>query len=130
MRIALWQMLAALSALLFGTSTVGSIAPAAASPQDYTSGGGVSTFPLAASVGAAVLISKNPGRLQRVLVTTSAAHNWTFYDSNDATKTGTIIGYVPNSTAVGTVLDFQMPAALGIVAVPDAAGTACTVSFN
>jgi hypothetical protein len=70
--------------------------------------------------------------MQRVLVNTSAALNWTFYDTvNTNSQAGvTIIGFVPASTAAGVVLDFQMPAKNGIVAVPSAAGMAVTVSSS
>lgn len=118
---------------VFGMASVsGAIASAAASYQDYTAGGGVTTFPLGAGISAATLINKGPCRLQSVLVTTSAAQSWVFYDTtNTVSQTGaTIIGYVAASAAAGTLIRFQMPALKGIVAVPSGAGAAVTVSFN
>jgi hypothetical protein len=135
MSAALGWLLIKLGMLLgvFGlASTAGPIAPMPNSPMDVTHGGGIETMALGAGVSGATLVSGTSGRLQNVLVTTSAAQSWTFYDSNDPTKTSgkTIIGLIPASTAAGTVVRFQMPAALGIVAVPSGAGMAVTVSFN
>jgi hypothetical protein len=117
---------------VLGMSTVGAWVNQAASMQDYTSGGGVSTVTLGTGVSAATLVSGTPGRLQAVLVLTDAAHSWTFYDTTStSSQTGaTVIGYVPASQAVGTLLRFQMPVQFGIVAVPSAAGVALTVAFN
>lgn len=120
-------------------STVGAIASPSASmvPSDYTAGGGLNTVPLLASTVAALtnanaVISLGPARLQNVIVTVSAAQSWTFYDSaTPASLAGaTVLGVVPASAAVGQY-QFHMPAKLGIIAVPSAAGTsAITVSFN
>jgi hypothetical protein len=117
---------------VLGMSTVGGWVNQAASMQDYTNGGGVSTFSLGTGVSTATLVSGTPGRLQAVLVTTSAAEAWTFYDSTSLTgyAKGAIVGYVPASQAAGSILRFQMPVQNGIVAVPAGAGAGLTVSFN
>lgn len=132
MIVKLLLMLSAGLGVLGFASTAGAIATVAASFQDYTQGGGVQTKAYGTGVSGAQLVSGAPGRLQAVLVTTSATATWTLYDTtNVSSQTGaTIIGYIPASTDAGTVVRFQMPAAKGIVAVPSAAGTAITVSFN
>ena len=117
---------------VLGMSTVGAWTNQVASMQDYTNGGGVSTFPLGTGISGPTLVSNTPGRLQSVLVTTSAAHVWTFYDSTSLVNyaNGTIIGVIPASQAAGSILRFQMPVQFGIVAVPAAAGAALTVAYN
>lgn len=113
-------------------STTGVIASPKPVPQDLTAGGGSYTAALDATIGAGIVIWAGAGRLQQVLVTTSAAQSWTFYDSTSTTPGAldAVIGFVPASTAKGVMLRFQMPVTKGIVAVPSAAGMAITVSYN
>jgi hypothetical protein len=113
--------------------TAGAIAAAQASQQDYTAGGGVNKAALLASAAVGGVVLKiGPGRLQRVLVTVSAAQSWTFYDANSTTLgSATVIGLIPASAAAGTIYSLRMPVSFGIVAVPSGTGTsALTVSFN
>jgi hypothetical protein len=125
-------LIAILAFFMVGISTVGSIQTPAVPGEDRTAGGGLQTIPFAATVATAQLVSPVPGRLERVVVTTSAAFTWTFYDTvNTGSQAGaTILGVVPASAAVGNVYAFQMPAAKGIVAVPSGAGAAVTVSYS
>jgi hypothetical protein len=71
------------------------------------------------------------GRLCRVLVTTAGtgAGGVLIYD-NATTNSGTVIGYIPATIAVGTQYTFDMPAANGIVVANVANGPVLTVSFN
>lgn len=76
------------------------------------------------------IISAQPGRLGRVLVTTAGTGTGgvLFYD-NATTNSGTVIGYIPATIAVGTYYTFDMPAAFGIVAVNVSSGPVLTVSY-
>lgn len=73
--------------------------------------GAVNTTAVAAAASA-VAIKAGPGRLVSVLVTTLGTAGLTFQDG--LTATGTVIGSLPASAAVGTVYRFDMPAAVGI----------------
>lgn len=88
----------------------------------------------AAQIASGVVVVKAaPGRLCRVLVTTTttAAQAITIFD-NASAGSGTIIGLIPGGTVAGTILDFSMPAALGITIGSNAslAAGAITVTFN
>jgi hypothetical protein len=88
----------------------------------------ISTAALAnAAIIAGAVIKASPGRLLRVLVTTLIGANPISITDGPG---GTVIGIVPASTAVGTIFDFEMPAANSIVTAPAAGGGAVTVSFN
>ena len=105
----------------------GSDASASApSGSPNVSTGGATTVAIAAGVAANTTVKSSPGRLCRVLVTTSGANAMQFTDG----AAGTIIGIIPVSAAVGTVIDFQLPAATSIIAVGSATNPAVTVSFN
>lgn len=73
--------------------------------------GAVQTTAIAAAAAAAS-VKAGPGRLVTVLVTTLGTAGLTFQDG--LTATGTIIGTLPASAAVGTVYRFDLPAAVGI----------------
>lgn len=96
-------------------STVGQAAAALASPQTYTAARGVRTVVCPASTTKSV--QKVPGRLCRVLVTTTLGAAATFYDNNVGDNSGTIIGVIASGAVAGTVVDFGMPAANGITAI-------------
>lgn len=84
------------------------------------------------ATGAAnTVVKAGSGRLLRVLVTTAGTGtgNVLFYD-NASTNSGTIIGEIPATIAVGTFYLFSMPAALGIVCVNVLSGPALTVNFE
>lgn len=133
MIVRLLTMLASGFGVLGFATTAGAIANAAASYQDYTAGGGTQTAVLSASQSGAILIAKATNRLQKVLITTSAAVSITFYDTTSTSSQAgaTIIGYVPASAAAGTIYSLQMPTQKGIVAViSGGGGVAATVSFN
>src|SRR5690349_6380632 len=92
---------------------------------------GVGQFTVSVPSGAAnTIIKAAPGRLCRIVVTTTGAGagNVQFFD-NASTNSGTVIGAVPANATAGQFFDFQMPAANGIVAQNVASGPVLTVSF-
>jgi hypothetical protein len=90
--------------------------------------GGQSTAAVAAAGSANVKAA--PGRLCRVLVTTAGTASITFYDNAAGGSTGTIIGVSPAVTTLGQVMDFNLPALVGISAVGGAGSPAVTIGFN
>ena len=89
--------------------------------------GGRTTTALAAAA-AATVIKATPGRLARVLVTAAGTAPLLFYD-NASAATGTVIGFIPTTTAAGQVYDLQLPAAFGIYSAGGAGTPGVTVSF-
>lgn len=75
-----------------------------------------------------VVIKGSAGRLCRVLVTTTGSTAMQIFD-NATTNTGTLIGVLPASAAIGGVYDFSMPAANGITIAGSATNPAVTVSW-
>ena len=84
----------------------------------YTAGpawvthGGASTFAVTGTTG--LNIKSSPGRLVRVIVTTTGSAVTNIYDNATNAASGTIIGVIPAASAVGTNIEFNMPAAVGI----------------
>lgn len=110
--------------------TTGNYAPATMDvmgEQIVTSGGLVTTAVAAATVGNTV-IKASAGRLCRVMVTTVGANTLQIFD-NSTTNTGTIIGALPASAAIGSIYDFEMPAANGITVAGSATNPAITISW-
>lgn len=94
--------------------------------------GQFNTAVTAAQIAAgAVSIKKAPGRLCRVLITTTttASQAVTIYDNT--TGSGTVIATIPGGTAVGSIFDFEMPAQIAITIGQNAslASGAVTVSW-
>jgi hypothetical protein len=89
--------------------------------------GGAKT--LAISAAGTVVVKAAPGRLCRVIVTATASGPVTFYD-NATTGSGTVLGVVPASAAVGALYEFQAPAANGITAVAAATPSSVTVVYS
>lgn len=75
-----------------------------------------------------VVVKATPGRLVKVLVTTTGANPMQIFD-NATAGTGTQIGCFAASPAVGTVIDFNMPAANGITIKGSATNPVVTVSY-
>jgi hypothetical protein len=90
--------------------------------------GGAQTVAVAAAGSANVKAAA--GRLGRVLITVAGTASITFYDNAAGNSTGTIIGITPATTAVGTVYDFNLPAAAGISAVGGAGSPGVTIGFS
>jgi hypothetical protein len=93
-----------------------------------TTAGGVTTVAIAASFATDTVVKATPGRLCKVLVTTTGSNPLTIWD-NASGHTGTIIGAFAASPTVGTVATFDMPAANGITVQGNAANPAVTISF-
>lgn len=91
--------------------------------------GGLSTTAIAANTSTNTVIKATPGRLCKVLITTSAAAAIVIYD-NATTNSGTIICSIAASAAAGTLVDLQMPAANGITFAGIASSPAFTVSWS
>lgn len=89
--------------------------------------GGLVTSSVPANA-ANVVVKATAGRLCRVLVTTTGVTAMQIFD-NASTNSGTIIGALPASAAIGGVYDFEMPAALGITIAGSATNPAVTVSW-
>lgn len=94
-----------------------------------TSQGGVSTVAIAAAVTTDTVVKASAGRLCRVLVTAAGGAAVTNIYDNASGHTGTIIGILPVSVAVGTTVDFQMPAANGITVQGVSTNPGMTISF-
>lgn len=95
----------------------------------WTTSGGGQTANVPTGTGNTVVKAKE-GRLCKVLVTAAGTGtgNVLFYD-NATTNSGTVIGIVPATIAIGTVYTFDMPAGNGIVATNVANGPVLTVSY-
>lgn len=110
-----------------GTWTVQPGNTANTTPWNVTTGG--TTTASVPANAANVVVKASAGRLFRVLVTTTGANPMLIYD-NATTNSGTIIGALPASPAVGTIYDFEMPAANGITIAGSATNPAVTVSYS
>lgn len=93
-----------------------------------TTTGGTNTVAIPATTSANTVVKASAGRLCKVLVTTVGTAAVLIYD-NATTNSGTIIGSIAASAAVGTVVDFQMPAANGITVAGSATLPALTISY-
>lgn len=91
--------------------------------------GGSNTTAIAAGVASNTLVKGGYARLCTILVTTTGTNSLTIYDSSSATS-GTIIGALPVSPAVGTILRLQMPAINGILVAGNAANPAVTIAWE
>jgi hypothetical protein len=94
----------------------------------YVTSGGSTATPIAVNTSADTVIKASPGRLCRVIVTTLAANPMQIFD-NASAGSGALIGALPASPAVGTVYDFQTPAAAGITVKGSATNPAVIVTF-
>ena len=77
-----------------------------------------------------VVGSAAAGRLGSVLVTATGSGGPTLIYDNATTNSGTVVGYIPASPTVGTVYNFNMPVANGIVVAGVASGPTLTVSYT
>lgn len=94
----------------------------------YVTSGGSTATPIAVNTAADTVIKATPGRLCRVIVTTTAANPMQIFD-NASAGSGALIGALPASPAIGTVYDFQTPAAAGITVKGSATNPAVIVTF-
>lgn len=110
-------------------STAGNVAGVGAGGDLHATGGGAATAAVPTGAGNTV-VKASAGRLCRVLVTTAGtgAGSVLIYD-NASTNSGTVIGVIPATVAVGTYYTFDLPAANGITAENVASGPVLTVSY-
>lgn len=90
--------------------------------------GGSATKQVAAGAGTVVVFGKNTRLCRVVVISAGTSGAVTFYD-NASAASGTILGVVPGTAAVGSVFEFQMPAQFGIVASAAASSVGCTVCY-
>lgn len=74
---------------------------------------GVWTTPIAAGVTSDTTVKGAPGRLCRVIVTAAGTGSMTIWDNQNG-HTGTILAALPANPAIGSMYEFQVPAANGI----------------
>lgn len=89
------------------------------------------TNAVAIAAGASTTVVKaTPGRVATVTLTTAgtSTDNATIYDNTAGS--GLILGVVAGGTAVGTILNLGVPAAIGITVVNVASGPAFTISYS
>lgn len=91
--------------------------------------GGLQTTAISAGLTADTTIKGAAGRLCKVLVTSAGTNALLIYD-NATGHTGTIICSIAANAAAGTLVDLQMPAALGITIQGNSNNPAVTVSWS
>lgn len=89
---------------------------------------GTATLAIGAAAGT-VVVSSRPGRLIRVVVTTAGTTGAVTFFDNASAASGTVLGVVPGSAALGSVFELKMPTANGLVASAAAASAAVTVCY-
>lgn len=95
------------------------------------SSGGTTTVAIASGTNSDTVVKAAAGRLCRIAITAAAGTttgNTSIYD-NASGHTGTVLVVVPNNTAVGTVIDVQMPAANGVTVNGGANSPGMTISY-
>lgn len=97
--------------------------------EQWTTTGGGQTVTVPSGAGNTPVKSL-AGRLCRVLVTATGTGtgNVLVYD-NASAASGTVIGVIPANATVGSIYEFQMPCANGIVVANVANGPSMTVSY-
>lgn len=90
--------------------------------------GGARNFAYTANASA-VTVKTSPGRLCKVLVTTTGTNAMLIYD-NASAASGTVIGALPANPTVGSIYEFLMPANNGITIAGSASNPAVTISYD
>ncbi|HEX7735230.1 MAG TPA: hypothetical protein VF458_10205 [Ktedonobacteraceae bacterium] len=90
--------------------------------------GGRASQAIAAGVAANTVVKASPGRLARILVTTSGANALNIFD-NSSSPSGTQIALVSAAAAAGTLIDCQAPALNGITVQGNATNPAVTIFY-
>ena len=90
---------------------------------------GTTTTAIAAGVATDTVLKAAKGVLCRILVTTTGTNPLQIFD-NASAGSGKVIGCLPASPAVGTSVEFIMPAANGITVKGNAANPGVTISFS
>lgn len=91
--------------------------------------GGTDVVAVAAGTATDTVVKATPGRLCRVLVTTTGTNPMTIHDDSDSGD-GTVIGCLPASPAVGATYVFGLPATSGITVKGHASNPGVTISFS
>jgi hypothetical protein len=97
--------------------------------QLLTTPGGSSTTTIAAGTNSVTVVKASAGTLCKVLVTTLGTAAMNFFD-NASAASGTIVGVVPASAAVGSLYEFHIPSVNGITASASASNPAVTISYT
>ena len=92
------------------------------------SSGGAQTIAIPSGTATDTVVKAAGGRLCRVLVTATNSNAMLIFD-NASGHTGTTIGAVPANAAVGSVYDFQLPAANGITVQGNANNPGVTIGY-
>ena len=90
---------------------------------------GQNTTPIAAATSANTQVRKAPGMLRRIIITAVGTAAVMVYDNGANTVSGTIIGALPASAAIGPY-EFECPCNSGIVVAGNAALPAMTVIWD
>jgi hypothetical protein len=109
--------------LVAGVDVNGNVASLSSSSRD-----GASTTAIAAGKTTDTVIKGAAGKIYRILVTTTGSNPLLVFD-NATTHTGTVIGALPASPAIGSYLQMN-PAANGITVQGNAANPAVTISWE
>ncbi len=96
--------------------------------ESYRSNDGGQTTAIAAATATDTVVKAAPGKLCRVLITTSGTAAVEIFDHATA-GSGKKIGHIAANAAAGTVATFMMPAANGITVKGDANLPAMTISY-
>ncbi len=94
-----------------------------------TANDGTNTTAIAAATVANTVIKAGSGRLARVLVTAVGTVNTLIYD-NATTNSGTVIGIVKSTAAVGDIIELRIPAQSGITVGGSANNAGVTVVWS
>lgn len=95
----------------------------------YVTNGGSLTATVTAQTAGAAAIKTSAGRLCRIIVTSTATAALLFYD-NATSASGTVIGAIPASAAIGTMYDVQMPFTNGIWPAGAVNTPSCTLGYS
>lgn len=90
---------------------------------------GTNATSIAAGVATDTVIKPQPGRLCRILVTTTGTAAVSIFD-NASGHTGTIIGAVAANAVAGTMVEAQAPAVNGITVQGNVSNPAITVIWS
>lgn len=83
------------------------------------------------SAAATTVISANPGRLVRAIVTVAGTGSGSVLIYDNATQgAGSVVGALPATIAVGTIYQFDVPVAGGISAVNVANGPVLVIVYS
>ena len=94
----------------------------------YVTDGGSSIKAVAAGTSGDTVVKATPGRICRILITTTGTNPMQVFD-NASAGSGTIIACLPASPTVGTTYVFGLPASAGITVKGHASNPGVTISY-